>query len=171
MDTRIILPKILCRPKFRTAYLTYAQGDPNPIWDELIILATRGIYFRLQGGNVHLVGDIDQDELTVNRLVFLIGLGGEVLFYPAFVRVTNAQVNTQLVPAFLPNPYVLDQNGDPTTQRKTLAQWQSSIVSDGTNSYVELNGGGEMATGTMIKQLVNAGATVMSLLEVQEIFN
>lgn len=141
---------------------------PNPMWNDLVQAATRGLYTEPVGDQLKLDGLVDYAELPVAKVVGMASLGIETHEYPAFVQLPLANL-TDNVPSFLPGAYVLDANGDPTETLKTWAEWRPNAPQTATHAIIGLTHAGTDVLGSVIAQLVTEEFVVLSLSEAQAI--
>lgn len=135
---------------------------PNPIWNELVQAATRGLYVRNFPTYLKLEGIIDYEELTISKVYALATLGVETHEYPAWVKLPLENL-TDNVPSFLPGAYVLDEQGEETETLKTWNQWKGeSAPQTETHAIIGLVHGGTDVLGSVIKQLIDGSFVVLS---------
>ena len=134
---------------------------PNPIWNELVQAATRGLYVQNFSDHLKLDGIKDFEELSIAKVYALAGLGIETHEYPSWIKIPVEDLEDP-VPTFLPGAYVLDQYGVPTETLQTWNQWASYYQQSDTHAYIELAHSGSSVLGTVLKQLVDNSYTVLS---------
>lgn len=159
---KIIVTRQYLRP-------TLTNGDPNPLWDRWLWAAIRGYHFNERtDGKFEMDGLQDLIELNIERVSQIVEQGMQVEDYPAYLKIAEADLGN-LVPATLAGAYVLDDNGEPTAQRKTWAQWRPEAPIVAGFAYVALIHQGQHLPGTVIRAFHNAPAyTVLSEVEARD---
>jgi hypothetical protein len=125
--------------------------------------------------NAYEVGNYD--DFTLTSVAAVVGLGGEVQGYAAWIKITNASAST---PTYLPNSVITGD--DDVSRQKTWAEWEhpnlpSTVLSDG-NTYLTTTfvAGGRTIdfyknclSGTIISQLIADSYTIINLKTFQEL--
>ena len=175
----LVVHEQLTRAVFTQTVGPINQGDPNPIWDHMLTLITRGYATVKFEGSQAFIQSQNGDDFKYVRAPLVATVCGvqanqyqqEFLNLPMWLNVPDAMLLDQ-VPAFMTNAAILDAEGNPTGLRKKWwdvaapeESWSSSpAIPDGVGgNLVELNGGGRIEPGSTVARLVNAGATVLSL--------
>jgi len=176
MSTKLLINKALLEETLPRDYGPLAKGAANPIWGFVMGLLLRGYHFKFRQGSPVAESvapsDDDYDFLTVNKVVKLCGdvadgnFSQEVENWPTWIKILDGDMTTR-VPAFLTNPFELDQNGDPTATRKRWSDWAVAPRTAGGYTYVELNSGGAVEPGSVVARLVKLGATILTSEEVR----
>ena len=134
----------------------------SPLWDLVIVAATRGLKVVDSGDASTIKGIRDAAILDLTTVMAVVAAGGDVYEYPAMIKVTGK--TTRNVPEYMPFAAETDEDGNETPRK--WADWPRSTITDANGvDWVEAADGSNYVAGSVLKKLQGDGYTVQAVID------